>query len=61
MQYYNWWISVNSVKRPDKLHMGALQIVENAHVDCMVIAFLTMEGVDAEAEMEASLEVIDVL
>ena len=27
----------------------------------MVIAFLTMEGVEAEAEMEASLEVIDVL
>ena len=40
--FYNWWINVNSVKKPDRLNSSALQIADFAHhFGCVVIAFLS--------------------
>ena len=59
---YNRWINTNSALRPDKLSSGAFQLHDFVGGEgCMIIAYVTMEGLNMKPETEASLELLDTI
>ena len=56
---FNRWINFNSANRPDKLSPGAFQAFEFSKTNCMIIAFVSMTGLDMKKETAKSLELFD--